>query len=81
LIEHFQDNELADFISAQGCLFGEVGKDLRFIGMFSNSEKEVLRHDLERVDKEINYNGDHSFLKSHPEFNVSSPSKDNVELT
>jgi hypothetical protein len=71
IIEHFQDGELADFMSAQGCILGEPGKDLRFVGVFSN-EKGLLRNDLEKIDKEMDFNGDHSFLKKHPEFYISN---------
>lgn len=70
LIEHFQNGELSDFISAHGCILGKPGDDLRFIGVFSKSEKQVPYQDLEELDKEINYNGDHSFLKAHTEYNL-----------
>ncbi len=55
LIEHFQNGELSDFISAHGCILGKPGNDLRFIGVFSKSEKQVPYQDLEELDKEINY--------------------------
>ena len=70
LIEHFQSGELSDFISARGCILGKPGDDLRFVAVFSKSDKQVLAQDLEELDKEINYNGDHSFLKTHPEYNL-----------
>lgn len=72
LIEHFQNGELSDFISAHGCILGKPGNDLRFIGVFSKSEKQVPYQDLEKLDKEINYNGDHSFLKAHTEYNLDT---------
>lgn len=55
LIEHFQNGELSDFISACGCILGKPGNELRFIGVFSKSEKQVPYQDLEELDKEINY--------------------------
>lgn len=70
LIEHFQNGELSDFISARGCILGKPGDDLRFVGVFSKSDKQVLNQDLEEIDKGINYNGDHSFLKTHTEYNL-----------
>ena len=76
LIEHFQDDELSDYISAQGCLLGEPGRDLRFVGVFSNNDETILKHDLEILDKEIEYNGDHAFFKKHPEFNFNPSSQD-----
>ena len=64
LIEHFQSGELADYVSAQGCLLGEVGKNLRFVGFFSKDEHEILKHDLEELDKKTDYNGDHAAVQS-----------------
>lgn len=84
LIEHFQNDELLDFISAQGCLLGKPGENLRFIGVFSNDECPMGEQDFEKIDKELDYNGDHSFLKSHPEFNLApqkeSTSKDSTSV-
>lgn len=62
LIEHFQDGELEDYISAQGCLLGKPNENLRFIGVFSNDDNEMLQYDLKKLDKEIDFNGDHSTL-------------------
>ena len=77
LIEHFQEGELSDFISARGCILGKPGDDLRFVGVFSKSDKQVLDQDLEELDKEINYNGDHSFLKTHSEYNLDPELQEN----
>lgn len=77
LIEHFQNGEFSDFISARGCILGKPGDDLRFVGVFSKSDKQVLDHDLEELDKEINYNGDHAFLKTHPEYNLDPEVQEN----
>lgn len=73
LIEHFQNGELSDLISAQGCLLGKPGEDLRFIGVFSNKEYHMIEPDFEKLDKELDYNGDHAFIKNHPEFNLAHP--------
>ena len=72
LIEYFQNGELSDYPSARGCIFGKPGNNLRFVGAFSKSEEQVFAKELEIIDKEIGYNGDHSFLKNHPELNLSS---------
>lgn len=77
LIEHFQEGELSDFLSARGCILGKPGDDLRFVGVFSKSDKQVLAQDLEELDKEINYNGDHSFLKTHSEYNLDPELQEN----
>lgn len=76
LVEHFQCGELKNFSSAQACLFGTPGKDLRFIGVFSNGVEGRTEYDMEKVDRDMDYNGDHSFLKKHSEFWVKLPISD-----
>ena len=56
IIEYFQVNEFTGY--AHGCIFGEPGKDLRFVGAFSHDQVEHLKCDLEQLDKEMDYNGD-----------------------
>ena len=69
LLEHFQDGELNDCPCSRGCILGSPGKDLRFIGVFSKeSESNEYKRDFEDIDNEIDFNGDHAFLKEHPEF-------------
>ena len=46
------------------------GEDMRFIGVFSKSDDQIFDLDLEEIDKTIDYNGFHAFLKNHPEFNL-----------
>jgi len=75
LVEHFQDGELSDCSRAQGCLLGTPGKDLRFIGVFSNDESITLHHDYEKLDEALDFNGDHSFINAHPEFQLRPPQK------
>lgn len=71
LMEHFQDDELAGVELSQGCILGTPGKDLRFIGVFSkDSSEKVANIDFEKIDETIDFNGDHSFLKSNPEFYI-----------
>ena len=70
LIEHFQEGSLAGYPQAQSCLLGTPGNDLRFIGVFSDDEDEFLSYNLEKIDKEIDYNGDHSFINSRSEFQI-----------
>lgn len=74
LVEYFQGKEKFGCLQASACLMGESGKDLRFIGAFS-SDEEKIRCDFEKIDKEMDYNGDHSFIKKNPEFWISQPSK------
>ncbi len=69
LLEHFQDGELNDYPFSRGCILGSPGKDLRFIGVFSKeAETKDYKRDFEDIDNEIDFNGNHKFLKDHPEF-------------
>lgn len=69
LLEHFQEGELNDCPISRGCILGSPGKDLRFIGVFSKgSETTEYKRDFEDIDNEIDFNGDHAFLKDHQEF-------------
>ena len=77
LIEHFQNSELSDYVTARGCILGKPGDNLRFVGIFAKSDKQIFTQEFEKIDKKIDYNGDHSFLRSHPEFNLTSKLKSN----
>jgi len=58
LIEHFQTNNKVE--NAKGILFGESGKDLRFVGVFGSiNDIDIGRIDLGEVDKDMEFNGDH----------------------
>lgn len=74
LLEHFQESEYSNCKLARGCILGTPGKDLRFIGAFSNDFDEINTIDFEEIDEQLGFNGDHSFLKSHPEFNLEGKS-------
>jgi len=67
VIEYFQRKEKFGCLQARACLMGEVGKDLRFIGVFSD-EEEKIQCDFKKIDMEMEYNGDHSLIKNKPEF-------------
>jgi hypothetical protein len=75
IVEHFQETECYDFIRAKAYLYGEPGKDLRLIAVFSNDEQGEIPFDFDKLDKEMDYNGDHSFLKKHPEFHSTQSSQ------
>lgn len=61
LIEYFQEGELKNCSYATANLFGEVNEDLRFVGVFS---KNVIKNiDLQEIDKNTDFNGDHSALR------------------
>ena len=75
LSEHFIEGELKGYINSHCRLFGNIGEDLRFVGAFSDDEDEYLQCDLEKLDEEMDYNGDHSFIKKNPEFQICPPVK------
>ena len=63
----------------KGCLLGTPGKDLRFIGVFTDEEEDISKYDLEKIDMEMDFNGDHSFLKKHPEFYINNNMDEKME--
>lgn len=75
LIEHFQKGKFGESCG-QGCILGTPGKDLRFIGVIS---KNCGEYNLEEIDKEMDFNGDHAFLKKHPEFYIQPPTNGKKE--
>ena len=67
LIEHFQTGQ---YSYGRGKLIGTPGNDLRFVGAIScDSLADV---DLDEIDKKYDYDGDHSFIKNNPEFDLSN---------
>lgn len=70
ILEHFQESE-KDCEFARGVLLGTAGKDLRFVGVFGKEiDSQIKNYDLVKLDENIDYNGDHSFLKSNPDFQI-----------
>ena len=68
LIEHFQEGKYA---KSEGCakIYGLPGQDLRALVVVNHgSHKEI---NLDEIEKNIEYNGDHHFLIGHPEFDLS----------
>ena len=67
VLEHYQDE--GDYPFARGLLLGTPGKDLRLVCAFDTEENSDLKTiDLNKIDTEIDFNGDHAFLAKHPEF-------------
>lgn len=67
LLEHFQD-QFEDAEYAEGIILGTSEKELRFIGVFGNYDNDEIRNvNLEEVDRNMEYNGDHAYVKKHPE--------------
>lgn len=68
LIEHYYD-QLDNINEAKGIILGTPDTELRFVGAFCNNEETTISNiDLEKIDEEIKYNGDHSFLKKNTQF-------------
>ena len=69
LLEHYQETVFENSDIARGILLGSPGEDLRFIGIFGEEgDSKILQCDLQGLDEEVEFNGDHSFLVSNPEF-------------
>lgn len=64
--ERFEDSELS-----RGIFLGLPDKDLRFIAVFGNEEDhEIQTIDLRKIDSQLEYNGEHAFLKNNPDFYI-----------
>ena len=75
LLEHYQE-QFKGCLRSKGIILGTPGDNLRFIGAFANEQaKEFADLDLEIVEKELPFNGDHSFLKANPEFCIKNTDK------
>ena len=70
LLEHYQQ-QFRDAEYATGKFLGTPDNELRFIAMFGNYDDPNM-HDVnfEKLDKRINYNGEHAFLRNNPDFFV-----------
>ena len=68
LIEHFQRGKQKKFVG-NARFFGSAGQDLRVVIVLNDDESENF--DLEEIERNTDFNGDHSFLNNHPEFDLS----------
>ena len=68
LIEHFQRGKQKKIVG-NARFFGSAGQDLRVVIVLNDNESENF--DLEEIDRNTDFNGDHSFLNNHPEFDLS----------
>ena len=73
LIEHFQRGKQKKF-AGSAKFFGSADQDLRVVIVLSDNEYESF--DLEEIEKNTDFNGDHSFLNNHPEFDLSKHFKE-----
>ena len=68
VLEYYQE-QFDHSECARGIILGTPDKDLRLIAVFGDIDNENIDNiDLEEVDKNMDYTGDHAFLKNHPEF-------------
>jgi hypothetical protein len=72
VLEYFQNSDInAEY--ARGILLGTAGRDLRFVGLFGDeNDQDIKGCDLVELDKNVDFNGDHSFLKNNPDFQIES---------
>ena len=82
LTEHYMASSFKG--EARGLILGAAGIDLRFIGIWAREPSEepddpklnrdiALHHalneiDLEKLDREVEFNGDHSFFDKNPDY-------------
>lgn len=68
LLEHFQEQfENGEY--AKGIFLGTPEEELRFIGVFGDQNNEELNNvNLKEIDKNMDYNGEHAFLRNNPDF-------------
>ena len=68
LLEYYQERfEEGDY--AKGILLGSADKELRFVAVFGKAEDDEIQDiDLEQIDRQMDYNGEHAFLKNNPDF-------------
>lgn len=68
LLEYYQER-FADSDVSKGIILGSPDDGLRFVAVFGKMDDPEIHHiDLEEVDRQNDYNGDHAFLRSNPAF-------------
>jgi len=70
VIEYLTENEV-HLPKLRAVFLGEPSKDLRLVVVYSDDEDKLKDCSLEEIDKQCDYNGEHSFLKNNPEYHVS----------
>ncbi|MBC5786709.1 MULTISPECIES: hypothetical protein [Clostridiaceae] len=71
IVLHYYQEKFDHSEHARGILLGTPEKDLRFIGVFGDlNNKNIENIDLEEVDQNMDYNGDHAWLKRNPDFYI-----------
>jgi hypothetical protein len=77
ILEIVCEHYIASARSTIGMILGTPGVDLRFIGVWGPDvdDKVIDSIDLEELDKEVDFNGDHSFLEKNPNFYIRNYAK------
>lgn len=69
IIEHFWKNECKNLLNGKAAVFGTKDEDLRAVCVFGDlDDSRIDKWDMVQLDKELEFNGDHSFLENNPEF-------------
>ena len=68
LLESYQER-FEEGGCSKGIFLGTPDNELRFIAVFGEDE-EIFDVDLRQIDQEMDYNGDHAFLKNNPKFYI-----------
>lgn len=71
IVEHFLEGECLGLDYARACILGESGKDIRVIVAYANEREAIENLDFEEIDQNMKYNGDHSFFRENPDFDMS----------
>lgn len=70
LLEHYQ-RQFNDAEYASGKFLGSPSDELRFVAVFGDYDDPNMHNvDFEKLDKNMDYNGDHAFLKNNLDFSV-----------
>ena len=68
LLEYYQE-KLEGSELAKGIFLGSADNELRFVAAFGgNEDSEIHEVDLEKIDSQMDYNGEHAFLRKNPGF-------------
>ena len=70
LLEHYQERfQESEF--AKGIFLGASDDELRFVAVFGEAEDaEIHDIDLKKIDRQMDYNGEHAFLRNNPDFYI-----------
>lgn len=68
VLDHYQ-KKFKEFV--RGMMLGGARNNLRIIVVCGKNQKKLEVEDLIQVDLKMDFNGDHAFLRDHPEFTIN----------